>query len=160
MKKELFEIPVYSMSKEMYENRCFNYIEKQALETSPDNYEDFYSYLKETYYLKRPWKYNQIVGYVVISYWQGSIWFDEYSTFDKNIHAIGNKKHYIYNFMLNGYHFYIENKMTNENIKEKIMMMIESIEKEVLNKTYFIDMEKFKNILKYVDLKSMIKESE
>lgn len=155
-KIKLFEIPIYSMREEIYEKRCMNFIEKTAMETSATNYESFYAHLKETRLLKRPWLYNQIVGYIVISYYQESIWFDEYATLDRKIQAIGNKKHFITNMMLNGHHFYVSKDMTENSIRENIRYWIESIKKNVLNKIWYLDTEIFENQLKYIDIKKMI----
>lgn len=157
MKKiKLFEIPIYSMRKEVYENKCYDYIEKNASQTSPDNYESFYNYLKNANLIKKPWLYNQIIGYIVISYNQGSIWFDEFATTDKRIRAISNTKHYITDLMLNGHHFYVSEKMSNEEIKQEIIRWLKGIEKEILYKVWYLDKELFINQLEYIDIKKMI----
>ena len=111
------------MKKEIYEKRCYNYIERYANQTTPSNYESFYSYLKSTILIHRPWVYNQIIGYIVISFYQNSIWFDEYATLDKKIHATGNKKHFIQDMMLNGYHFFVPRNMPDVEIKQNIIDM-------------------------------------
>ena len=152
----LFEIPIYSMKKDTYNKRCYNHIEKYAKQTTPNNYEFFYSFLKNTILIQRPWLYNQIIGYIVISFYQNSIWFDEYATLDKKIHAIGNTKHYIKNMMLNGYHFFVPNNMTNAEIKHNIIKWIKSIEKEILNKPWFLEKELFINQLNYIDIRKII----
>lgn len=157
MKKiKLFEIPIYSMKKEIYEKRCYNYIKRYANQTTPSNNESFYNYLKSTTLIHRPWLYNQIVGYIVISFYQNSIWFDEYSTLDKRIHAIGNTKHYIEDMMLNGYHFYVSNNMTDAKIKQDIIEWITSIEKDILKKPWTLEKELFINQLNYIDIRKMI----
>ena len=157
MKKvKLFEIPIYSMKKEIYEKRCYNYIERYANQTTPSNYEYFYSYLKSTILIHRPWVYNQIIGYIVISFYQNSIWFDEYATLDKKIHATGNKKHYIQDMMLNGYHFYVPRNMPDVEIKQSIIDWITSIEKDILEKPWSLEKELFMNQLNYIDIRKMI----
>lgn len=153
---KLFEIPIYSMPYEKYQKRCMAYINRVANTTSPDNYEYFHSWLYNEYYVKRPWKYNQIIGYIVISYKHDSIWFDEYGTHDKRIHAIGNVKHNIVNFLLNGHHFYVSNEMTEEEIKNEIMRWLNIIEKDILNKVWCLDKTLFLEQLKYINLRDMI----
>ena len=155
-KVKLFEIPIYSMTKELYKKRCNDYIKKNANQTTPDNYESFYSYLKNTTLIERPWLYNQIVGYIVISFYQNSIWFDEYATLDKKIHAIGNNKHYIKNMRLNGYHFYVSDSMSNMKIIQNIIQWIESIEKEIIKKPWFLEKNIFINQLNCTNVKKMI----
>ena len=153
---KLFEIPIYSMKRVEYEKRCFNYINKHANETSQGNYKNFYTYLENIYYRKRPWKYNQVVGYIVISYRDSSIWFDKFCTPDKKIHAIADKKHIIQNMQLNGYHFYLSKKMNNEDVRKEIINWVGSIEKYVLNKPFFLDKEMFLLQLEFIDIKRMI----
>ena len=100
--------------------------------------------------------YNQIIGYIVISYYQGSIWFDEYATLDRKIQAIGDKKHIITDMMLNGHHFYISKDMTNDIIKENINFWITAIKKDILFKVWYLDTKTFENQLKYIDIRKMI----
>ena len=88
----------------------WNILKNQANKTTTDNYDSFYQFLRNENLIQRPWLYNQIVGFIVISYYQNSIWFDEYATLDRKIHALGNTKHYIKNMHLNGHHFYISEK--------------------------------------------------
>ena len=133
---KMFEIPIYSMSEAEYKKRCYKYINKNASMTTLDNYESFYSYLENSYYKKRPWKYNQIVGYITISFKDNSIWFDEYCTFDKRIRAIADVKHIIQNMMLNGYHFYLRTDMKDSEIKNEIIRWIESIDKYIMDSVY------------------------
>ena len=99
---------------------------------------------------------NQIIGYIVISYSQGSIWFDEFATMDKRIRAISNTKHYVTDLMLNGHHFYVSENMSNEEIKQEIIRWLKGIEKEILYKVWYLDKELFINQLEYIDIKKMI----
>lgn len=153
---KLFEIPIYSMNEKEYKKRCYKYIDDHADKTQPDNYESFYNYLENFYYKKRPWKYNQVVGYVVISFKNNSIWFDEYCSLDKRIRAISDKKHIIQNMMLNGHHFYLKAEMTNKDIKNEILKWIKSIEKNIISKPLYLDKELFLLQLKFIDIKKML----
>lgn len=153
---KMFEIPIYSMAEEEYKKRCYKYINNYASKTSPDNYESFYSYLEKSYYKNRPWKYNQIVGYIIISFKDNSIWFDEYCTLDKRIRATANSKHIIRNMMLSGHHFYLKNNMGNIEIRNEIIKWIECIEKNIINKPFFLDKDTFLLQLKCIDIKKMI----
>ena len=153
---KLFEIPIYSMKEEEYKKRCFDYIDKNAKCTSKENYDDFHEYLKRIYYIDRQWKYNQIVGYITISYSNESVWFEKYATFDKKIHAISNKKHYIHNYRLSGFHFYIYSSMSNDEIKKEICKWLKSIEDELIPKPLFLDKELFELQIKNLNIKNMI----
>lgn len=153
---KLFEIPIYSMNENEYKKRCFKYIDKCASETTPDNYKYFYEYLVNIYYKKRPWKYNQIVGYIEIIFKDDSIWFNEYLTMDKQIHAIANKKHIIQNVLLNGHHFYIKKEMKNNEIKKEMIKWIKNIEKVIIKKPLYLDKTLFLSQLDYIDIRKMI----
>ena len=153
---KLFEIPLYSMKENEYIKRCYKYIDDKSSMTTPDNYEFFHEYMENTYYKKRPWKYNQIVGYITISFKDNSIWFDEYCTFDKRIHVIADRKHIIYNMMLNGHHFYLKSDMNNNEIKDEILNWIKGIEKNIINKPLYLDKELFLLQLKSTDIREMI----
>lgn len=153
---KMFEIPIYSMTEKEYKKRCYKYITEQASKTTPDNYKLFYSYLENLYYKNRPWKYNQIVGYIIISYRDNSIWFDEYCTFDKRIRALADTKHIIQNMMLNGHHFYLRNNMNNSEIKNEIIKLIKSIEKNIINTPLWLDKNMFLSQLNCIDIKKMI----
>ena len=153
---KLFEIPIYSMKENEYIKRCYKYIDKKSNMTTPDNYKSFRDYMKNTYYKKRPWKYNQIVGYIIISFKDNSIWFDMYCTFDKRIHAIADTKHIIHNMMLNGHHFYLKSNMNNNEIKDKILNWIKRIEKNIIYKPLYLDKKLFLLQLKCTDIRKMI----
>lgn len=153
---QLFEIPIYSMSKEEYKKRCIKYINRHAKETTMDNYDFYYDHLKEEYFIDRPWKFNQIIGFVVIYYKPNSIWFNEYITSDKNIHAISKTKHFIKNTYLEVYNFHIKDSMNNENIKDEIIYYINSLKKDIFLKRYFFDDSLFQRQIKYIDIRKMI----
>lgn len=155
--KAIFEIPIYSMTNDEYKKRCFKYIDKIASTTTNDNYNFFHQHLELQYYKKRPWKYNQIIGYIVVSYKDSSIWFDEYCTLDKKIHAIGDNKHIIDNLDLNGYHFYINGNMKNDAIKKAILKWIEIIERDSIKKPLFLDKSVFLLQLEYIDIEKIIR---
>ena len=153
---KLFEIPIYSMKENEYIKRCYKYIDEKSNMTTPDNYKSFHDYMEKKKKKKRPWRYNQIVGYITISFKDNSIWFDEYCTFDKRIHAIADTKHIIHNMMLNGYHFYLKSDMNNSEIKDEILNWIKGIEKNIINKPLYLDKELFLLQLKSTDIKKMI----
>ena len=158
-KIKLFEIPIYSMSKEEYDKRCMKYINRRVKETTKDNIDFYYDYLMEKYLKDRPWKYNQIIGFIDIYYEQRSIFFNEYITSDKNIRAVSNRKHYIKNTFLNSYSFYIKDSMNNEEIKNKISYYINSLKKDIYQKNYFFDDALFQKQVRYIDIKGMIKDN-
>ena len=152
---KLFEIPIYSMKEEEYAKRCYKHIEKECGIPRFIN-ENLYNYLEDKYLYKRPWKYNQIIGYIVITYENNTIWFYEYSTMDKKIHAVSSKKHIIQNMHLNGQHFSIYDKTSNEEIRKEILKWLKRIEKSNVHKPHFLDKEMFLLQLNNLDFINII----
>ena len=146
------------MKEEVYEKKCNDYIDNVSSSVQPSVYDDMHESLRIRVLQNRPWKYNQIIGFIVISFYQNSICFDKYITFDKRIHAIGNTKHFIHNVGLNGFHFYVFDEMTDEEIKKEINKLLKDIERSLhtSNRLYFLDKEVFSRQLNCVDVKKLI----
>ena len=152
----ILEIPIYSMKKKEFNERWENHIKEMVSQTNIENRKEFEKNYRNYYIVERQWKYNQIIGFLVIYYENGTVWFDEYCTMDKNIRFKSNKKHFIQNLNLGGYHFWISNEMTNKSIQEEIIHWITSFEEEVMDKKYFLDKDKYLKIIKHLDIKKMI----
>lgn len=120
---KILEIPIYSMKENEFENKWKKYFEKYFKGNS--HFQD----IKNSYYPQNVWKYNQIIGYLEITYSNKTIWLNEYCTADKKIYAKSTKKHYIIDMGLNGYHFFVKNEMKNEDIINEILFWITSFEK-------------------------------
>lgn len=149
---KILEIPIYSMKQEVFSKKWNNFFEKNY----PKN--EYFEDVKRIYFPRTVWQYNQIIGYLVITYSQNTIWFNEYGTLDRNIHAVSKTKHFIENMYLGGYHFHIEDTMSNKGIQEEILYWINSFEKDIMNKNYYLDKENFIYLLKYIDIKNLIKD--
>ena len=150
MKKKIIEIPIYSMKENIFDNKWNYFFEKNFI--GNPNYQD----IKNSYYPQYVWKYNQIIGYLEITYFNNTIWFDEYCVMDEKIYAKSNKKHFIVNMELNGYHFFIDKNMDNPKIIKEILFYINSFEKDIMNQKYYLDKEEYINILKYLNIKKLI----
>lgn len=120
----IYEVPIYSMSKEEFDRRC---------ELGQNE--------------KISWKYNQIIGYLVISYKYDSIWFDKYFINDKNS---------IENYRISDYHFYIKSSMDDDEIKKNIEEWIKSFEQDHIEDRCYLDKGTFIDMLKYINIKEMI----
>lgn len=150
MKKKIIEIPIYSMKENIFENKWKYFFEKNFRDNP--KYQD----IKNGYYPQYVWKYNQIIGYLEITYFNNTIWFDEYCVMDEKIYAKSNKKHFIINMELNGYHFFIDKNMDNQKIIKEILFYINSFEKDIMNQKYYLDKEEYINILKCLNIKKLI----
>lgn len=157
---KLFEIPIYSMKEEEYAKRCYKYIKYRASKIPsklpPKVYKIKQEELEYKFYYDRPWKYNQIIGYIVITYKNDSIWFDEYSTMDNKIHAVSEKRHMILNMHLNGQHFNIADKTSNEEIRKEIYKWFKRIARSNVHKPHFLDKEMFLLQLNNLDFINII----
>ena len=149
-KVKIIEIPIYSMKEKTFETKWNNFFNKNY-KNNP-NFND----IKNCYFPQFVWKYNQIIGYLEITYYNNTIWFDEYFTMDDKIYAKSKSKHFITNMQLNGYHFWIKDKMKNEDIINEIIFWINSFEKEVMNKKNYLCKDEYIKILKCMNIKKLI----
>lgn len=147
---KIIEIPIYSMKEKIFDKKWKKFFDNNFGEN--ENYND----IKRCYFPQYVWKYNQIIGYLEVTYANSSIWFKEYCTMDEKIYAKSKKKHYIINMQLNGYHFFIKDSMKNSEIIEEIVFWINSFEKEVMNKKYYLNKDEYVNILKCMNIRQLI----
>lgn len=147
---KLFEIPIYNTSEEQFRKKWIKHDEKIKAELFVNNPETYDNNIKHYRDPIRTWKYNQIIGYIVISYMDNTIWFDLYFSSKKKIVFSSNRKNIIKNMHINGYHFQIMSNDTNKDIIDKIDSYIMAIKKDYLKNKY-LDLEGFYNIRKLVD---------
>lgn len=152
----LFEIPVYSMTKQAFDAKWEEINESRFLALrgfSEDEIKD-YSYLLD--YPRNQWKYNQIIGYIAIYVSAQDVWFDIYLSSDKRYYANSNTKHFIQNILANGTHFRVSENDDNEMIRKKIREQLKSIKTNHLRRGFYIDYELFNNIFPYVDIREIM----
>ncbi len=95
--KLLFEIPIYSMNQNTFENKWEQFKQRNIenyLKINPE-LGDYEYRLKKIYFPQYVWKYNQIIGYIQIVIKNRDIIFELFITKDKNIHYDGKTKHFI-----------------------------------------------------------------
>lgn len=157
IQKTLFEIPIYSMPEKEFKKRWDKW--------KSEVYNSFVSHghsdesarmgLHAIIYPEDVWKYNQIVGYIVISVSKNDVWFDIYMSLYERYRAISRTKHFIQNTHVNGLHFHV----TNENdveIHGKIKKWLSIIEKDNIRKTMFVDYSVFDNTFEAVDIRKIM----
>ena len=156
--KTLFEIPIYAMSEKEFNKR---WDKKKA-----KIYDMFISHGHTDKSAKSGistlccprcvWKYNQIIGFIKISVSRHDVWFDIYSSLDKKYYADSKQKHFIQDILANGTHFYVSNQ-SNDGIKQTIREWLKYIEKEHLQKSFYVDYSTFNNIFNHVNIEQIMK---
>ena len=108
-------------------------------------------------YPYRLWDYNHIVGYIRISTEGRDIFFDVFLPESKceRYRWKSKRKRFLYNTSANGTHFYVNDRMTNEDIQVSTAEMFQSVIKNLIPKRYFTDTEAFNNLngqLNYIEI--------
>lgn len=157
--KIIFELPIYSMSKEEFKRRWDNwekktYEESVLMENPAEKAKEIVKEIIKTWYPQNVWKYNQIIGYVEIAISYRDIVFNISKTMDTRIHAVGKTKHYIQDIMVNGMHFSIDN-MTNAEIVIRIDEYLDSIEHK-LTKPLYLYRNTYDNVKNHIDFNELV----
>lgn len=156
-KKVLFEIPIYSMTEKEFNKRWTkkkNDVYNEYVRVNDENRARMLS--RRMIVPKDVWKYNQIIGYIVISVSKDDIWIDLYKeTQRERYHAIRDQKHYIRNVCLNGMHFRTE-RLDDEDIHKEIRNMLKEIEHSHLKHTMYVDYSTFENVFDYLNIKQIM----
>lgn len=155
--KTLFEIPIYSMSEGKFNVR-WRKKRKQLFDkfmSSGHTKESALQGVDHCYYPQWLWRYNQIIGYIKVSVTRLDVLLDLYCIMCDRLYVDSSKKQYIVDWYPNGTHFNVVGK-TNDEIKQGIRCLLQSIEKDHLNGRYYIDYTTFNNIFENVDIKTII----
>lgn len=158
-KIELFSIPMYLVNEERYLKTLTDRMNNYACKFSDDRKEEAKSVWKKYNYINKPWKYNQIIGYVEIVYRDNSIYFDIYKVSKKRLRVASNRKSYISYMPTSGFHFSNLKNMTNEEIKVEINKWLQNIEKTFCKNKEILDKKMFDVQIEYIDLKSLINDA-
>ncbi len=154
--KKIFELPVYSMKESEFNSKWKE--RKDELYNSFISHGHTHKSACDGLYLFFPediWKYNQIIGYIVISVNSRDVIFDLFLTTDKNIHAVSRTKHFIMDTKVNGLHFYAKNK-NDRVIHTEIRKWLSMIYKEYLTPRMYVDYSTFNNLFECVDIKKIM----
>lgn len=158
--KTLFEIPVYSMSREEFDGKWKakrDALYKQFIQSGHSE-SSAQQGVSDCYYPRWLWKYNQIAGYIKISVTKCDVLFDLYCSMDKKYCLDSKTKHFIEDWSINGAHFYVGEKSDKE-IKEEIRFWLKEIEKDHLHrfrKKFYVDYSTFNNIFNFVNIREII----
>lgn len=152
--KTLFEIPIYAMSEKEFNNRWDK--KKSKFMISGHTEKSAEMCIKSIYFPGTIWKYNQIVGFIIVSVTRQDVIFEIFCSMDKKFHADSKTKHFIQYFSSLANHFSACNK-TEEFIKQKIIEMLKRIEKYDINHKFYIDYSTFNNIFNFVNIRQIMK---
>ena len=155
--KPLFEIPIYSMTESEF-NRRWSRRKKRFYDLvfshSKENNESK-SRIKSMFYPRDLWRFNQIIGYIVISASDTDIWIELYKSLATRFYATRKQKHYIQNMNLSGMHFRAEN-MCNSEIRLRFREALKEIEDSHVKSTMYIDYCVFNNLIESIDFKKIL----
>lgn len=157
--KIVYEIPIYSMTKNEFKRRWDNWEKKwyersEQMGHTTEETEEVVNSIMATQYPRNVWKYNQIVGFVEIAVNHRDVSFNVQKTLDTRIQAVGKTKHYIQDMMTNGMYFMIGN-MTNDRIIVEIDEYLDSIQKS-LSKPLYLYRDTYDNIKRHIDFRALI----
>lgn len=160
MKEILLQrIPIYAMSEktfcgkwESYKTSCIN-----RFQHSGQSAEEAKIGFERLFYPKTVWKYNQIIGYIEILLNDRDVIFEKYMCLKKKKYYYNTtRKCFIQPVYGIGNHFNAT-KLTNQQIIDKICEWLDNEKKS--NKNRYYDLSEFNNIIHYVDIKSIMKNS-
>lgn len=108
------------------------------------------------------WKYNQIIGYIVISISKYDVWFDCYLTLNKYY----SKKRFVFNsknknFMHDiglSHHFRVEKEDDNDKIIQELNNKLSELIEDELLKKYYVDINVFKKQSEYINVRQVMNE--
>ncbi len=158
--KILFEIPIYSMPQNVFDNKWEKFKQREIEKYLKINSElgDYEYWLNKIYFTVSVWKYNQIVGYIQILIKNKDIIFELFMTEDKSIHYNAKSKHFIVYLPTIGLHFFTDDKDDKE-IKLEINKYLTMIKNEFINKNFFIDLTTYTNLIDNINIKKIIEKN-
>lgn len=153
--KTIFEIPIYSMKEndfeERWEKKKRTFFHEYA--ERGHSYEDIQFHWKFLHLPRYIWKYNQIVGCIKVSVTQQDVIFDIYCPEEKIFYADSKRKHFMKS--TNGTHFYVGNR-TEAEIKKEIKELLISLEKNHIHKNRYVDYTIFNNTINFLNIKEIM----
>ena len=107
-------------------------------------------------------EYNHIVGYIVISYDISDVSFDLYLQAQgihhkSRYHWKTKQKWFLADQHLGGYHFRLDEKLSSEDIRERIHTWLDGLIQNKVPKSYYVDLEAFSSIDRMIDYRYLLK---
>lgn len=161
---KLFEIPVYAISKDALIKRVKakkeKTIKKYDLSRDFDDKRIPQRIIDLETYPQRLWNYNHIVGFITISIEEHDIVFDQYVPANKVERYCwdSNKKIFLKDNELNGYHFPYNTLKTGDEIRERIHDLFDEIADKIVDKCFYVDREAFNQADSLIDYSRLLED--
>lgn len=155
----LFEIPIYSMKYEEFNqkwNQKKQEIYRECLH-SGYNEEKALSITKDTFVKYDKWRFNQIIGYIVISIMRTDVHFRIYMIDNKRYCFNTHVKHFMNDMHINGAHIYVAGK-DDKHIHSEVKQMLDHLIEKHIKKSRYVDRSVFDNLFDRIDIRKMIDE--
>lgn len=158
---KLFEIPVYGLTREVLQRRV-NMERLRIKDSFPEDSSATDEYkemcMGRFTYPKSLWEYNHITGYVIVEKDRSDIVLSWYAELPRTQRYVwkSTKKKFLQNMQLNGYHFYIGNIKSGDELKAKIIGIVTDFSTELRKKRYYADLEAFTNTISLIDCSKLL----
>lgn len=160
--KRILEIPIYSLKNEELNKKIKKREDKEFKDYKCGiNDNKTQEYLKNKYVDYNNWRYNYIIGYIVVIITENGIEFKYYKDKRKRYNICTNKKYYIINQYMGSNNIRIKdelNTLSNLDIADKVEEKIKEIKKDMFEAKYYLDLEVFDNIIKLINFKNFWEE--
>ena len=103
---------------------------------------------------------DHIVGYIVIRKEKRDMILEWYAELPRTTRYRwkSSKKKFLQNMQLNGYHFYIGNIKTGEELSDRLHDLVYGFSEELKKKRYYADLDAFDNLTPFVDYSKLLLE--
>jgi len=162
----LFEIPVYRSSTEKFEKELHDKADTYMLSNPLESYEEHYDKvtaknkfeaLRNWYihHIGYPWKFNEIVGYVLLNIdreiFTGELFLNEKKRIVQN-----SKGKIVYK--AEAFRFDVNPTMTDKEIFDKVLVELKLLNKKGNTKGRYIDTNRFETVGKFINWQDLFSE--
>jgi hypothetical protein len=155
---KLYEIPIYAFTEKELRDRLEKYKESLHKDEFISNKDILDKAIELETFPYRFWSHNHIVGYVDVFLENQDVVFEVYlpCPMIKRYRWLRKSKVLLRNILANGTHFCIKSTMTNSDIANAILEMLNWIIKEHVPKRFYVDRRSFDSIYNYVDYNEIL----
>lgn len=150
--QHLFEIPVYRVSKErFYDEKEKRMAQSSTTEKTEEEYKDYRDWLLRYHsWFKWNWRYNQIVGYILICLDRKGVRYYLATPMQKRISYLSQPRLMLSPSTVGSR--YITKNISSQDVYVKILEDLKLLQKtDSFLKRRFLDLEAFTNVGQYVD---------
>jgi len=153
----LFEIPIYSMTEEVFRKKWEQKIMQYLPQRDATDFKKINGFIHELYRKKMLWQYNQIVGYITVNASKNNdITFSIYRPpLGRKIRYDSPNKYLMEDWMCLGYHFYAED-YSDEDLIAEIKSWVSDMINEYAKKPLYADTSLFDATIDCINIKKLI----